>query len=107
MIKDTPVIFSKSIKGKKGCTIPKSDVPKYQLSQYIKSKFIRKDKAILPEISEPEVMRHFVNLSAKNHHIDKDIFPLGSCTMKYNPKINEQIASQAQFSSIHPNQSDL
>ena len=106
MIKETPVIFSKSIKGKKGCTIPKSDVPKCELSQYIKSEFIRKDKATLPEISEPEVMRHFVNLSAKNHHIDKDIFPLGSCTMKYNPKINEQIASQNQFSSIHPNQSD-
>ena len=107
MIKETPVIFSKSIKGKEGCTIPKSDVPKYELSQYIKSKFIRKDNATLPEISEPEVMRHFVNLSAKNHHIDKDIFPLGSCTMKYNPKINEQIASQNQFSSIHPNQSDF
>ena len=106
MIKDTPIIFSKSIKGKKGCTIPKSDVPKYELSKYLKSQFIRKDKALLPEVSEPEVMRHFVNLSVKNHHIDKDIFPLGSCTMKYNPKINEQIASQNQFSGIHPNQSD-
>ena len=106
MIKDTPIIFSKSVKGKKGCTIPKSDVPKYELSKYLKSQFIRKDKALLPEVSEPEVMRHFVNLSVKNHHIDKDIFPLGSCTMKYNPKINEQIASQNQFSGIHPNQSD-
>ena len=73
MIKDTPVIFSKSIKGKKGCTIPKSDVPKYELSKYLKSEFIRKEKAILPEVSEPEIMRHFVNLSVKNHHIDKDI----------------------------------
>ena len=106
MIKDTPIIFSKSVKGKKGCTIPKSDVPKYELSKYLKSKSIRKEKALLPEVSEPEVMRHFVNLSVKNHHIDKDIFPLGSCTMKYNPKINEQIASQNQFSGIHPNQSD-
>ena len=51
-------------------------------------------------------MRHFVNLSVKNHHIDRDIFPLGSCTMKYNPKINEFIASQSQFSEINPNQSD-
>ena len=106
MIKDTPVIFSKSIKGKKGATIPKSDVPKCKLSKYLKANFIRKEKANLPEISEPEVMRHFVNLSVKNHHIDKDIFPLGSCTMKYNPKINEQIASQGQFSEIHPSQSD-
>ena len=106
MIKDTPVIFSKSIKGKKGVTTPKSDVPKCQLSKYLEANFIRKNKADLPEVSEPEVMRHFVNLSVKNHHIDKDIFPLGSCTMKYNPKINEQIASQIQFSGIHPNQSD-
>ena len=106
MIKDTPVIFSKSVKGKKGCTIPKSDIPKRELSDHINLKFIRKDKAVLPEISEPEVMRHFVNLSVKNHHIDKDIFPLGSCTMKYNPKINEQIASKSQFSEFHPNQSD-
>ena len=107
MIKDTPVIFSKSIKGKKGCEIPKCDVREYDLYEYLKPELLRKDKAILPEISEPEVMRHFVNLSTKNHHIDKDIFPLGSCTMKYNPKINEYIASQNQFSSIHPNQSDF
>ena len=107
MIKETPIIFSKSIKGKKGATTPKTDVPKCQLSRYLKANSIRKEKAELPEVSEPEVMRHFVNLSVKNHHIDKDIFPLGSCTMKYNPKINEQIASQGQFSGIHPNQSDI
>ena len=106
MIKDTPVILSKSIKGKVGCTLPKLDVPKCGLSKRLPGNFIRKNKANLPELSEPEIMRHFVNLSVKNHHIDKDIFPLGSCTMKYNPKINEAIASQNQFSSIHPNQSD-
>ena len=107
MIKETPVIFSKSIKGKIGCTLPKRDVPNCTLLDYIPKSFIRKNKANLPEISEPEVMRHFVNLSSKNHHIDKDIFPLGSCTMKYNPKINESIASQDHFCSIHPNQSDI
>ena len=106
MIKETPIIFTKSIKGKIGCTLPLLDVPEYKLDDFIDKKLIRKKKADLPEISEPEVMRHFVNLSIKNHHIDKDIFPLGSCTMKYNPKINESIASQEIFSSIHPNQSD-
>ncbi len=106
MIKETPIIFTKSIKGKQGCTIPKSDVPNYDFEEFIESSIVRKESANLPEISEPEVMRHFVNLSVKNHHIDKDIFPLGSCTMKYNPKINEQIASRNQFSGIHPNQSD-
>ena len=107
MIKETPIIFTKSIKGKIGCTLPQLDVPEYKLDDFIDKKLIRKKKANLPEVSEPEVMRHFVNLSIKNHHIDKDIFPLGSCTMKYNPKINESIASQEIFSSIHPNQSDI
>tara|TARA_B100002051_G_scaffold276683_1_gene326854 strand:+ start:15077 stop:16537 length:1461 start_codon:yes stop_codon:yes gene_type:complete len=106
MIRKTPIIFKKSIPGKIGCTIPKSDVPDYKIEDFIDCKSIRDSKAGLPEVSEPEVMRHFVNLSVKNHHIDKDIFPLGSCTMKYNPKINEHIASLSQFSGIHPNQSD-
>lgn len=106
MIRKTPIIFKKSISGKVGCTIPKSDVPEYKIEDFIDKKNIRNTKAGLPEVSEPEVMRHFVNLSVKNHHIDKDIFPLGSCTMKYNPKINEHIASLSQFSGIHPNQSD-
>ena len=82
-------------------------MPEYKIEDFIDSKSIRDSKAVLPEVSEPEVMRHFVNLSVKNHHIDKDIFPLGSCTMKYNPKINEHIASLSQFSGIHPNQSDV
>jgi len=107
MIKETPVILSKSVKGKIGCTLPTLDVPELKMSDYLPKNFIRKKKAKLPEISEPEVMRHFVNLSTKNHHIDKDIFPLGSCTMKYNPKINEAIASMNKFASIHPNQTDL
>ena len=106
MIKETPVIFSKSIEGKIGCTLPNADVPELKLSDYLSKSLIRANKANLPEVSEPEVMRHFVNLSIKNHHIDKDIFPLGSCTMKYNPKINEHIASLSQFSSAHPNKSD-
>ena len=106
MIKKTPVILSKSVKGKIGCTLPTLDVPKLQLSDYLSKNLIRHNKAKLPEVSEPEVMRHFVNLSTKNHHIDKDIFPLGSCTMKYNPKINEAIASMDKFASIHPNQAD-
>ena len=106
MNKETPIIFSKSVKGKIGCTLPKSDVPDFNLSDYLSKDTVRTKETCLPEITEPEVMRHFVNLSTKNHHIDKDIFPLGSCTMKYNPKINEYVASLNQFSSIHPNISD-
>ena len=106
MNKETPIIFSKSVKGKVGCTLPNLDVPDLELSKFISNDLLRSDKVGLPEITEPEVMRHFVNLSTKNHHIDKDIFPLGSCTMKYNPKINEHVASLNQFSGIHPNKSD-
>ena len=106
MNKETPIIFSKSVRGKVGCTLPSLDVPDLELSKFISSDLLRSDEVGLPEITEPEVMRHFVNLSTKNHHIDKDIFPLGSCTMKYNPKINEHIASLNQFSGIHPNKSD-
>ena len=106
MNKETPIIFSKSVKGKVGCTLPSLDVPDLELSKFISSDLLRSDEVGLPEITEPEVMRHFVNLSTKNHHIDKDIFPLGSCTMKYNPKINEHVASLNQFSGIHPNKSD-
>ena len=66
----TPVILSKSVKGKVGCTLPNIDVSKCNLSKYLSKDFIRKEKANLPELSEPEIMRHFVNLSIKNHHID-------------------------------------
>ena len=65
-------------------------------------KVIRKKNPNLPEVSEPGVVRHYIKLSEKNHHIDKDFYPLGSCTMKYNPKINDKIASDSCFANIHP-----
>jgi glycine dehydrogenase subunit 2 len=66
--------------------------------------YLRKGPIGLPQVSEPQVMRHYVGLSVKNHHVDKDLFPLGSCTMKYNPKINEDIAALPGFSGLHPEQ---
>jgi glycine dehydrogenase subunit 2 len=63
---------------------------------------LRKDKPNLPELSEPEIVRHFIALSVKNHHIDKGFYPLGSCTMKYNPKLNEVTANIPAFVSAHP-----
>ncbi|MFH1212995.1 MAG: aminomethyl-transferring glycine dehydrogenase subunit GcvPB, partial [Candidatus Neomarinimicrobiota bacterium] len=60
----------------------------------------------LPEVSEPEVVRHFTNLSTMNHHVDKDFYPLGSCTMKYNPKINERCASLSGLANSHPLQDE-
>ncbi len=91
-------IFDKSVEGRKGIALPKLDVPVAKLDD----KLCREQKAELPELSEFDVVRHFTNLSTKNFAIDKNFYPLGSCTMKYNPKIAERIAALEGFSSIHP-----
>lgn len=102
---DSRVIFEKSVKGRMGVALPKSDVPEISLSDSISPELLRETPAKLPEVSEPQVVRHYVNLSIKNHHVDKDFYPLGSCTMKYNPKINDALASLPGFANIHPHQS--
>jgi glycine dehydrogenase subunit 2 len=103
---DSRVIFEKSVKGRMGVALPKSDVPEISLSDSISPELLRETPAKLPEVSEPQVVRHYVNLSIKNHHVDKDFYPLGSCTMKYNPKINDALASLPGFANIHPHQAD-
>ena len=101
---DSRVIFEKSVKGRMGVALPKSDVPEISLADSISPELLRKSPAKLPEVSEPQVVRHYVNLSIKNHHVDKDFYPLGSCTMKYNPKINDALASLSGFANLHPHQ---
>ena len=64
----------------------------------------RAEPADLPDLSEPEVMRHFTSLSNLNHHIERGMYPLGSCTMKYNPRLNEQVAAMPGFAMLHPAQ---
>jgi glycine dehydrogenase subunit 2 len=91
-------IFEISKSGRRGYSLPELDVPEIVLQE----SFRRKKPANLPEVSEPQIVRHFVNLSRMNHHVDKDFYPLGSCTMKYNPKINEEISRLAGFAAIHP-----
>jgi glycine dehydrogenase subunit 2 len=92
------LIFEISKPGKKGYSLPRLDLPKAELPE----PFRRRRPADLPEVSEPEIVRHFVNLSSQNHHVDKDFYPLGSCTMKYNPKINEAACRMPGFASLHP-----
>jgi glycine dehydrogenase subunit 2 len=104
MSKSASIIFDKSVKGRMGVKLPASQVPSLELSENINTALLREIPAELPEITEPEVVRHFVNLSTKNHHVDKDFYPLGSCTMKYNPKINDVIASMPGFAGLHPDQ---
>jgi glycine dehydrogenase subunit 2 len=92
------LIFEISKQGRKGYSLPTCDVPEIEISD----RFRRKKIATLPEVSEPQVMRHFVNLSSMNHHVDKDFYPLGSCTRKYNPKINEETSRLDGFTDLHP-----
>ena len=94
-----PTIFELSSPGRVGVRFPETDVPLSDLPE----SFMRTDLP-LPELSELDVVRHFTHLSALNYCIDKGFYPLGSCTMKYNPKINEEIARLPGFALTHPHQ---
>lgn len=95
-----PLIFELSDEGKKSFSLPNLDIPvKERLLEGIP---LRKDIEGFPQVSEVEIVRHFTRLSQTNHCIDTGFYPLGSCTMKYNPKINEKIASLQSFLSSHP-----
>ena len=75
-------------------------------SKTINSKFLRDEDINIAALSENEVVRHYTNLSQKNFSLDGGFYPLGSCTMKYNPKVNEWAAALDGFANIHPAQSD-
>ncbi|MDH5607437.1 MAG: aminomethyl-transferring glycine dehydrogenase subunit GcvPB [Anaerolineae bacterium] len=91
------VIYDKSSEGRRGVQFPQPDVPLVEFP----AAFTRRDLP-LPEVNELEVIRHFTRLSQLNHSIDTGFYPLGSCTMKYNPKINEETARLAGFAKAHP-----
>ncbi|MCC7102752.1 MAG: aminomethyl-transferring glycine dehydrogenase subunit GcvPB [Fimbriimonadaceae bacterium] len=98
----TPLlIFEKSSPGRVGCNLPKADTPKVDLCAVLGG---QRHSLHLPEVSELDLLRHFTNLSQINYGIETGFYPLGSCTMKYNPKINEVAASQPGFTNIHPMQ---
>ncbi|MCL4284440.1 MAG: aminomethyl-transferring glycine dehydrogenase subunit GcvPB [Fimbriimonadaceae bacterium] len=93
------LIFEKSRAGRIGCNVPQCDTPAVELSQAVGR---TREHLDLPEVSELEVIRHFTNLSQINYGIDTGFYPLGSCTMKYNPRINERTAGLAGFTHLHP-----
>ncbi|MFD1018723.1 aminomethyl-transferring glycine dehydrogenase subunit GcvPB [Thalassobacillus hwangdonensis] len=99
---DFPLIFEHSQESRTGFSLPELDVPETDLA--LEDKYVRKTEADLPEISELQIMRHYTALSKRNHGVDSGFYPLGSCTMKYNPKMNEDIARLTGFSHIHPYQ---
>ncbi|TLU88094.1 MAG: glycine dehydrogenase subunit 2 [Chlorobium sp.] len=96
------LIFDLSRSGRKGYCLSGNDIPDIPLDTILPSNCLRSEPASLPEISESEVVRHFVRLSNMNFHVDKGMYPLGSCTMKYNPKINDYTCSLPGFSTLHP-----
>jgi glycine dehydrogenase subunit 2 len=93
------LIFEKSRPGRRGFQLPLSDVPKVKT---LPEKYCRKIEAQLPEVSELDLVRHFSNLSRLNYSVDTNFYPLGSCTMKYNPKFTEKIAAMDGFANLHP-----
>ena len=99
----TQTIFEKSSEGRKGYNITKNDVG-IKLADILPEKYSRKEDAKLPQCSELDVMRHYIELSSKNHFIEKGFYPLGSCTMKYNPKIHEVVVRQSGITNLHPHQ---
>jgi len=94
-----PLIYELSSPGRQGTRLPELDVPESALPEEL-----LRDDLPLPEVSEIDVVRHFLRLSQLNYAIDKGMYPLGSCTMKYNPKINEETARLPGFVGLHPSQ---
>lgn len=99
------LIFELSKEGRKGYTLPENRLKNYSLTA-LPENLKRKEEAELPEVSEFDVVRHYTNISNKNFGVDTGFYPLGSCTMKYNPKINEEICSLPSFTGLHPLQPD-
>jgi glycine dehydrogenase subunit 2 len=93
------LLFEKSVPGRRGVCVASSDVP---TSISFRKRFLRRKNAELPELSELDVIRHFTELSRRNFGVDTNFYPLGSCTMKYNPKVAELIATYPGFAHLHP-----
>ncbi len=96
------LIFEKSVPGRKAYSLPELKFKTKPLSDLIPEKFLRKTPAPLPEVSEIEVARHYFKLSQLNYCVESGLYPLGSCTMKYNPKSSEKAASFSGFAAAHP-----
>jgi glycine dehydrogenase subunit 2 len=98
------LIFELSKPGRNAYRLPKNDVEEVALGDLIPDKYLNNDELNLPEVSEVDIIRHYTSLSNKNFGVDTGFYPLGSCTMKYNPKINEDMAKLNGFVNIHPYQ---
>lgn len=95
------LIFELSKEGRKAYSLPKDEFSHVDVDSLIPEN-MKRDELSLPELYEVDIIRHYTNLSTKNYGVDTGFYPLGSCTMKYNPKINEQVAAMEGFTSVHP-----
>ncbi len=102
LIQDEPLIFEQGGKGRKGYSLPRWDVEEIEAGNLIPSHFLREGLEGFPQLSEVDVVRHFTRLSQWNYGVDSGLYPLGSCTMKYNPKVNEEVARMKGFADLHP-----
>jgi glycine dehydrogenase subunit 2 len=97
-------IFERSVPGRRAGTVPEADVPQRPLDELIPKKLLRGGAAQLPEVSEPEIVRHYNRISRRNFDLDTGFYPLGSCTMKHNPRLNERVAALPGHARLHPAQ---
>ena len=101
---EQPLLFELGKPGRKAIDLPACDVP--LADNLMPAKYLRTSKAALPEVSQLELMRHYTQLSNRNFGVDTGFYPLGSCTMKYNPKVNEDVARYPGLALLHPLQSE-
>ena len=102
MLQDEKLIFEKSVPGRRGITSLNSNQKLATITPVIPAAQLRKELSGFPEVSETDVVRHFHRLSHWNYSIDEGFYPLGSCTMKYNPRINEELSGLPGFTNSHP-----
>ncbi|MBO8129310.1 MAG: aminomethyl-transferring glycine dehydrogenase subunit GcvPB [Peptococcaceae bacterium] len=100
----SPLIIELSLPGRSGAKLPVPDVPVKDVASLLPAGMVREEPPNLPEVSEVDVVRHYTRLSSLNYGVDTGFYPLGSCTMKYNPKINEDMAALPGFTGLHPYQ---
>ncbi len=97
-------IYEKSKPGRRAAVLPEAGVPEKPLEELIPAKLLRDEPPALPEIAEPEIVRHYNRLSRRNFDLDSGLYPLGSCTMKHNPRLNERVAALPGHARLHPAQ---
>jgi len=95
-------IYEKSVPGRRAAQLPPTGVPETPIDELIPSHLLREEPAELPEVSEPEIIRHYNRISRRNFDLDTGFYPLGSCTMKYNPRLNERVAALPGHARLHP-----